>query len=183
MAEIAGLKLIVPSSVSATGAGSSATIGAKGKITYSSAVTLQIDGVFSATYDNYLMVAVSTIGTSANLYLRYRAAGVTATASNYAHQQLAAFSATVQGSRSTGDAQGLVVGVGDGVNNGFHAYFYGPALSQSTIGRGISAQAVAAGAQINEFAFVHTVSSAYDGIDLNFQNAAAGTMTIYGLNQ
>lgn len=178
-----GMTLLVPSAVSVTGGGSSATIGANGKITYSSAVTLQIDGVFSATYDNYLMVAVTTIGTAKNVYLRYRASGVTATASNYAYQQLSAFASTVSGFRATGEPQTLVVGVGDGVNNGFHAYFYGPALSQSTIGRGISAQAVAAGAQINEFAFVHTVSSAYDGIDLNFQVAASGTMTIYGLNQ
>lgn len=178
-----GMTLLVPSAVSVTGGGSSATIGANGKITYSSAVTMQIDGVFSATYDNYLMVGTCTIGTSKNIYLRYRASGVTATASNYAHQQLAALSTSVSGSRTTGGAQSLVVGVGDGYKNGFHAYFYGPALSQSTIGRGVSAQSVSAGGQINEFAFLHTVSSAYDGIDLDFQVAASGTMTIYGLNQ
>ena len=99
MAEIAGLKLIVPSSV----AGSGVSVSASGKVSFTAATTININGVFSATYDNYLVVlrGLADSGTPA-IYGRMRLSGSdNATANAYVTQSLNADGATVSGGRTT----------------------------------------------------------------------------------
>ena len=59
MAEIAGLTLITPSSVA--GSGVSLT-GAK--VVFTAATSVSVNGVFSATHDNYLVVVRGSVATS-----------------------------------------------------------------------------------------------------------------------
>ncbi len=110
MPDIAGLKLIVPTSVAATGAGSSASVSATGKVTFTSAATISVNGVFSATYDNYLAVcrATLTTGTSVLQAVRLRASGTDDTGNNITRQYLAAFSTSVTGARDTSTSAGLL---------------------------------------------------------------------------
>ena len=48
MAEIAGLKLITPSSVDGSGVSESAS----GKVKFTAATEISVNGVFGSTYDN-----------------------------------------------------------------------------------------------------------------------------------
>jgi hypothetical protein len=185
MAEIAGLKLIVPSSVSATGAGSSASVSASGKVTFTSAETLTIEDCFVG-YDNYLMV-MRHVGSSSdsNITGQLRVSGTTATGNNYTRQGLAADNTSVTGSRLTnfGSANWLVYN-SSSQRSGAHVYFYGPSLSQPTAMRTVQASGYS-NAYIEDVAHTHSLSTAYTSLVLNCASgiSTTGALTIYGLSQ
>ena len=77
-----GLTLIAPSSTANSG-GSVSTSG--GEVTYTSVSSVSLNGVFSSTYTNYLIMVDSLItSTTADILLRWRASG-TDTTTNYAN--------------------------------------------------------------------------------------------------
>lgn len=185
MAEIAGLKLIVPSSVTVSGA--TASVSASGKITFSGVTStnyVQINGVFSATYDNYLIVARGnmTSGTGdQTLYGLISASGTQAT-TGYTRQYIVANSTTISAARASDTGLSL----GDFSNtyySGTHCYVYGPYLAQPTASRSVQALA-RDGARIADKACTHSTSSSYDGLRLLASgDTLAGTMCFYGLSQ
>ena len=180
MAEIAGLKLIVPSSV----AGSGVSVSASGKVTFTAATSVSVNGCFSATYDNYLVVVRGSMNTSnAAIRLRMRASGTdNSTASSYVRQRLRATSTTVDGERDTGNLCNIS-NFSSTQRDGFHLYFYGPALAQPTAGRTVTVESDS-GARIFDHAFTHNQSTAYDGFTLTpDSNNMTGAFTIYGLSQ
>lgn len=178
MAEIAGLKLIVPSSV----AGSGVSVSASGKVTFTAATTININGVFSSTYDNYLMVARFTMGTSDFGRIRYRASGTDASASNYTTQHMNVNGSSVTGGRAT-ESSFVFNYLSSGGPNGSHVYLYGPALAQPTAGRAVNVDGDSA-ARIYENANTHSLSTAYDGLTVYTSTyGMTGSLTIYGLSQ
>lgn len=52
-----GLILLKPTTVDKTGGSSTATISANGSVEFSACLSLRLNGVFSADYDNYMIVA------------------------------------------------------------------------------------------------------------------------------
>jgi hypothetical protein len=180
MAEIAGLKLIVPSSV----AGSGVSVSASGKVTFTAATSVSVNGCFSADYDNYLVVCRHVYDSSGNTSFngRVRASGTdNSTASSYVRQRLTADSTTVAGTRSTADAARFSVSADNA--NGTHLYFYGPYLAQPTAIRSVSGNGNS-GAYIEDNAVTHNQSTAYDGFTVYpGANTITGTLTIYGLSQ
>ena len=180
---IAGLTLIVPSSVSNSGPGSSASVSASGKVTWATATGVSINGVFSSSYDNYLIVASGT-STNFTIVMNLRASGVDATGSNYTSQRTRGTGTTWDGNRFTSETFGRVTSW-DTNPNGFHLYVYGPYLAQSTISQSISVLS-SAGAEINECVNTHSLTTSYDGITLGTQGGGStfgGSLTIYGLSQ
>jgi hypothetical protein len=179
MAEIAGLKLIVPSSV----AGSGVSVSASGKVTFTSAATVSMNGVFSATYDNYLAVIRYTNTSDTNTRFRLRASGTDATGSNYTYQLLRAGSTSVTGSRASADDKGGIGGVSISLMSGEHFYLYGPALAQPTATRAVNVSGIS-DARIDEYATTHSLSTAYDGFTFYaITGNMTGTCTVYGLSQ
>jgi hypothetical protein len=180
MAEIAGLKLIVPSSV----AGSGVSVSASGKVTFTAATTVSINGVFSATYDNYLIVCRHLHSTTNTTFqFRLRASGSDASGANYTQQLLRAGSTTVFGIRQTGDTIGNCTFLSADNRSGHHQYLYGPALAQPTAYRTVAVSGASGGA-IEEWAGTHSLSTAYDGISLIAPaNTMTGACTVYGLSQ
>lgn len=177
MPDIAGLKLIVPTSV----AGSGVSVSASGKVTFTTAATITANGVFSSTYDNYLIVIRSTVSTDVNVGLRLVASGTPATGSDYARQGLFAADTSVTASRSTSQTIGLFQDFGGSNTNGAHLYLYGPALAQPTAYRGVGLRATS-GAYIADYAGTHSLSTAYDGIYIAPHTGnMTGALTIYGL--
>jgi hypothetical protein len=65
-----GLRNVVPTSVS-TSSGS-ATYNANGTVTFSGVTSIQLNGVFTSTYESYHIVFVSRKAASADSYLRIR---------------------------------------------------------------------------------------------------------------
>jgi hypothetical protein len=177
MAEIAGLKLIVPSSV----AGSGVSVSASGKVTFTAATSISVNGVFSATYDNYLAVVQYKFAAASNTAIRVRASGTDAT-TNYTYQSLEASNTTVAGER--GSIGNAFAGDAGTDTSGIHIYFYGPYLSQATALRTVTVSS-RNGGRILDFANTHSTASAYDGFTLYPTGATngTGTLTVYGLSQ
>lgn len=182
MPDIAGLKLIVPTSVTATGSGSSASVSATGKVTFNTAATVSVNGCFSSSYDNYLVVIRHVGSGILGLNIRMRVGGAdNSTANSYVGQQIYADSTTVAGVRNTTTfAQGF--GHSDSTaRGGCHWYFYGPHLTQPTAGRSVVVSGYSS-AYIQDVAFTHNQSTSYDGFTvLTSTGTISGALTIYGL--
>lgn len=181
MAEIAGLKLIVPSSVSGTGVSVTAT----GKVSFTATNSVSINGVFSSTYDNYLIVVGSgTINSSETLSIRFRSSGTDASGSNYASQELFASGTYVAAGRGTSMDTGYVAGWWTPLRSAFHLYVYGPALAQPTAWRSVSVT-TDSNAAIRDHAGTHSLSTAYDGFTLRspYQTITSTSLCVYGLSQ
>ena len=182
MPDIAGLKLIVPTSATATGAGSSATVSATGKVTFTTVTALSVNGCFTSAYDNYLIVCRGTGPDAPTNRLRLRASGTDDSGSNYTRQMLAANSTTVSGGRATTTFT-LVGEFSTSNDNGYHLYVYGPNLAQPTAMRAVHVSGLS-GASIYDYASTHSLSTAYDGFTLfPHSQTLTGSLCIYGLAQ
>ena len=178
MAEIAGLKLIVPSSV----AGSGVSVSASGKVTFTAATSVSVNGVFDSTYDNYLVVIRHVASAATTLRFRMRASGTdNATASSYTLQRLTASGTSVTGTRNSYDFSFGPTATSS--PNGSHYYVYGPALAQPTALRSVNVDNNGS-ARILDGATTHNQSVSYDGISF-FPSSGdvTGALTIYGLSQ
>ena len=177
MAEIAGLKLITPSSVAGSGVSLSGA-----KVVFTAATTININGVFSATHDNYLIVYRNTASASNEIQYRLRASGSDASGSNYTDQVIYALNTLVGGARRTSQTAGYFHRTGTG-NGGTHFYIYGPALAQPTATRDVCASSRDT-VSIQEYACTHSLSTAYDGITiLPTVGNVTGALCVYGLSQ
>jgi hypothetical protein len=179
VAEIAGLKLIVPTSV----AGSGVSVSASGKVTFTSTTSISVNGVFSSTYDNYLIVTRGTLtGSAQTIGIRYRLAGTDATGSNYAEQNIQASSTSVSAGRGTPLDNAYVAGWWGNLREAFHLYVYGPALAQPTAARSVTVS-TDGNATVRDHASTHSLSTAYDGFTFVCPSNISGALTVYGLSQ
>lgn len=180
-----GLELIKPTSIASTGTGNSSSISANGSVTFSSCATLSLNGVFSSTYDNYMIVCRLKLNSAAgdNISWRLRANGTdNSTASSYTDQYLYADSTTVLGARDS-------VNYGDftysysGTEMGYIVNIYGPYIAQPTAWRCLSASDKSS-ALIYDYAGTHNQSTAYDGFTTsNFggSRTMTGLLAVYGM--
>ena len=182
-----GLHLITPTSVAKTGASSTATISANGSVEFSACETLSLNGVFSADYDNYMIVMRydSSLAdqTNAAFQLRWRVSGAdSSTANSYVYQNLAAYGATVAASRTTA-SEYRISNVTGNLKSGLVLNVYGPFLTQPTAARSASCTTYD-NAEINDYAGTHNQSTSYDGFTLI---AASGTISgrvaVYGMRK
>lgn len=169
-----GLIQMTPSSISHSG--TAASILADGGVSFTDVSSLSINGVFTSAYDNYLMV--TTHGgsvTTSDIAFRMRVAGSDASgATDYRWQTMIASSTTLVCSLSSATSQGSLDICGNG-RTGTHIHVYAPALALPTAMRSVNATDLNSG-ELIEYAPVHNVSTAYDGITL-FQVTAGRTMT------
>jgi hypothetical protein len=181
----AGVSVVTPSTVVATGGGSSATINAGGSVSFTTCATLSLNDVFVASYSNYLVVCrLTTSATSTDIYARLRLAGTDASgASDYVNQYLTASSSSVGAGRITAFTQGWLSQSYAVQRTGFSAYFYGPDLAQPTAVRSSGASDESS-ARIFEAVWTHDLSTAYDGLTIYTSTGSmTGLVTVYGLGQ
>jgi hypothetical protein len=177
---------MTPISVAKTGGSSTATINADGSVTFSSCVTLSLNGVFTSSYDNYMMT-LRVVDAAANdaIFVRLRASGTDASGANYNYQYLLASGTSITGFRFTADTQGFRILNADTVHGGDTVYFFGPYLAQPTAVRNTSVIGLSNGTLL-DFASTHSLSTAYDGFSLLPLSASAaitGLLTVFGFNQ
>ena len=79
----AGLTLLTPTSIVATGGSATSSISSTGTVSFTSASTISLNDVFSTTYDNYRIIFRSTTSTTGQIKLRLRVSGSDNTTSNY----------------------------------------------------------------------------------------------------
>lgn len=177
-----GLVLIKPTTVDKTGASSTATINTGGSVTFDLCETLSLNGVFSSTYDNYIVDLRCKSDSSGNrTNLRLRAAGTdNSTANSYTSQLLLANGTSVTGSRQS-SAEAWLGTVVSTDNNGQEIFLYGPHLAQPTAMRGLDASQNLGG-YIADRAVTHNQSTSYDGFTIWVEGLAfTGLIKVYGL--
>lgn len=186
MSEIPGLVLIVPSSVSKTGASSSASVSSTGKVTYSLCESLSINDVFSSTYDNYLLV-LRHIGSvsSAGLNLRLRVSGSDATGANYTNQYNNWNNTSLVGGRTSGLTAFDAINYCGADIAAEHVFLYGPNLAQPTSLQSVSTSDINTVQPYNNIG-THSLSTSYTGFTLlnpTSPRTVTGVLTIYGVSQ
>jgi hypothetical protein len=169
-----GLNIVAPTSIANSGGSATAT---GGQVAFSAVTSISLNGVFTASYENYQALLTLTMTSNTNLYVRFRLAGTDNTANIYTIQDIAADSTTVGASRSTTTTGGF--GYGDAQT--ISSTFYRPAVAvetkyNSVIVRGLTSLLW------QSFNGFHGAATAYDGITIY---PASGTMTgtvrFYGL--
>lgn len=177
-----GLHLITPTSIAYTGI--SATISANGSVTFTACSALSLNGVFSADYDNYMIVMqhVHTTSAGAALYFRMRSSGSDASGSNYTWQYLTANTTSIFADRSA-DTAGRFGNASNNLRTGDVAFIYSPYLSQPTATRN-TASCGQTNAQFLDFASTHSLSTSYDGITLYPDTMTfTGRIAVYGMRK
>jgi hypothetical protein len=177
--ELGGMVLLTPTSIAYTG--TSATIGANGSIEFTACSSLSLNGVFSADYDNY-MIVMDNVGTIvSSLTGRLRAGGIdNTTASSYTAQYLYVYGTVVAANSSTNNVWPYFADAtptGDGIQY----FLFGPNLAQPTAMRFVSVSGYQ-NAVVNDGVGTHNQSTSYDG--LTFIPAAgniSGLVSVYGL--
>ena len=170
-----GMRLIVPSSI-AVGSGSG-SVSTNGTITFSGASSISVNGCFSSTYDNYLIIGYGTNTDNDYLNIRMRVGGVdNSTASSYITQLLETSSSTVTGSQVT-QTSGRIARWFT-TRGGFSATVYEPFLAVTTSIRSAEKRQ---NTILGDFAIHHTQATSYDGISfIPNTGTATGTIQIYG---
>ena len=177
-----GLYLIKPTSIVSTGTGNSSSINTNGSVTFSTCATLSLNGVFSADYDNYMIVMRMNASNNASLFMRLRANGTdNTTASSYVRQYYEANGTTIGAGRVTGDTS-VVAGSYPAQRDGMVLNIYGPFLSQPTAYRSITVAGYLS-AYINDWAATHNQSTAYDGVSFYPDSGLTftGLLGVYGM--
>ena len=93
----AGLSIVAPTSIANSGGSASASGGA---VTFTGVSSISLNGVFSATYDNYRVIVTAVGSVDMSLTLRLRSAGTDRSGSSYVTQRLLADGTSVSGTRS-----------------------------------------------------------------------------------
>lgn len=177
-----GMILMRPTSIVVAGVGATASIGVNGSVTFTSATSLSLNGVFTSGYDNYMIVLRNQQNTSsASLQVRLSASGTEASGSDYTRQYIQADGTSVIGSRSSAQTSTRFGSFDTAQRNGITAYIYGPFLSQPTAMRSVTMYSYLGGA-IEDYASTHSLSTSYDGCVL-FPSAGSftGLVSVYGL--
>lgn len=174
-----GLVPITPTSISYDGTSS---INSDGSISLSSAGgILDVDGVFLADYDNYLLSFSGRYFSAGYTYFRPRNNGVNdTTATSYARFRV--YGTTKTSARSSQAAPPILY-CSTAATVGFQGYIFGPSTSNRTSMRFVGTTGYAQNSvEIHEYALHHPVYSSFDGFRLT-GNFNSGVLTVFGFNQ
>ena len=171
-----GMKMIVPSSV-AVGSGSG-SVSTQGTVTFSGASSVSINGCFSSTYQNYLIIWDFVGSTAVALQVRMRASGTDATGANYSTQLGSDNSTTANALRVSASTFFDMFQTGHTTDRG-QILFQRPfdAVNTSFIGNSFDV----GGIYSQRFGGTHEVASSYDGFTFRLASGTfSGTIRIYG---
>ena len=179
-----GLTLITPSTITVTGG--SGSIGATGTVTVTTASSVSLNGIFSSTYNNYLVLFGLTGSTAIDLLARLRASGTDNSSANYGRQLI--FGDTSLGASSTGSATSWNLGQlydTDGKRTVLDLMVKDPASSSIyTTGRADSISSANSAPYALKSLFGTTVTTAYDSITfIASSGTITGTISVYGYNK
>lgn len=172
------LELVRPSSIAFSG--TSASIVGLGSVDFSAVTSLSLNGVFSAGYDNYMVVLRGADTANSNVAIRMRGSNTDATGTNYVYQQLFGNSTTVSGQRLTAQSSAWTGYLSSSQRSGNTVYIYGPNLAQPTAGRVVNVAGLN-NAAIVDYAWTHSLSTAYDGFTFLGLTSMSGSVAVYGL--
>jgi hypothetical protein len=181
-AGVAGLTPITPTSI-AVGSGSASSAG-NGQVTFTTVGTnLSLNGVFSSTYTNYLVVFSSTQSTTGTMSVRFRASG-TDTSTNYYYNIVDYYSnsAVVDLAQGNGTSSILLYD-SNVIETGFNLNILNPNASRKTLLSGQYENWQSTPRQQVGLSFgTQSDTTAFDGITfLPSGGTMTGTVSVYGL--
>lgn len=181
------LTLVTPSSVSGTGS-ATASITGNGKVVatgVNSSDFVSVDGIFSSTHFNYLLIFSSVLG-SGTLRFCLRTGGSDAT-SGYDHEVFNVESTTAAGSESLSEASARILACTSSVYpSAGHVYVFGPNIAAQTPIRSVTIYQDTDLPRFIDYAVIHTTSTAYTGITLKTGDASPSTnfhLQVFGFNK
>jgi len=171
-----GQWLMIPTSVSGTGASLS-----NGKIALSSCTDVTINGVFTADYENYLLLARLSF-TGGDTTMQLTASGTAAT-SNYNYSMMQAYAgAGVTTARTAGAANIVLISNQNGVYGSATADVFAPQLAAPTMFQVQNNRADGSYATPANYLWYgnNSNSTSYDGLKITGGGAMTGSIMIYG---
>jgi hypothetical protein len=175
-----GLHLIKPSAVSG------GTISGDGAVAFTGQNLVNIDGIFSSGFDNYVIeIDVTTVSAITNVFTRLRASGTSDTAANYYAQQMWGQGSSV--SAVPQNAQGIWIITSTPANyHSIRLEVHKPAdaaVRTSAIGDAMSADVSSTPVLgSHRGSYWHGTPATYDGIAFSANGAItmSGTIRVYG---
>lgn len=175
-----GLNNIVPTSI--TSSGSPTINNTTGRVTFSnvSGSGVYFNGVFSDSYDNYLVVFDLNPPGSSYPFIRFSSSGSPDSTNYWYHTQFHYNnSVTYRGSSTTASTTGIELGRSVTVFNKY-VYIASPFLSDketTILAEGVGAYSNAS----SEYTVgLHEVKSSFDGFVLDWGANITGTISVYG---
>ncbi len=174
---IGGLAPIAPTTIANSG-GTATTTG--NTTTFSGVSTLSLNGVFSSTYLNYLVVCRLTVSTAGDLQFRLRVAGSdNATANSYIHERILADGATLTAERTTENVM-RIAGLNTAFPNAYEQNIYAPFLAETTQSFSNNFYSTNNGST-RIYSAVHNQSTSYDGFSVfPTGGTITGKISVYG---
>jgi hypothetical protein len=161
-------------------AGGAAGLVKIGTTTFSSSSAVNINDVFSTTYDNYRVIATFSTASAADLLFRYRVSGSDNTSSNYYLQAQDVSSTTTNSFRLTAQDKGRM-GVGAGDETGFAIDMFSPFLSRKKRAQSTSNRGTVALPEIGFFWNTFNDTSSFTGFTIYpASGTVTGEITVYG---
>lgn len=189
---VGGLRPVIPTSVTVTGAGSSASVSATGEITMSTAESVSINGAFTSAYNNYRVVwNVDSSNPSIEVDLRVRAAGTDNTSANYLWgRDGIVINSGGQADDSAGNALVTIMRLCPISGLYTSSVVFDVCMPQNAsyntvvLGQGIYVDTVATNAAAFNFFGITSVTTSYDGFTLIASSGnMTGLMKIYGYSK
>lgn len=175
---IAGMKLVVPTSV-AVGSGSG-SISTQGTVSFSGASSVSLNGCFSSTYDNYRVIVIGS-STAGSTTFRFRTSGTDNSAASYQRQYLDATSTSVAGNRVTAQTSISSMELQQTANASVLVMdIHSPFLSQPT-GLMNMTNLMTTNIYVNLLSGAHTGNTSFDGFSIiQSSGTISGTINVYG---
>lgn len=172
---------IIPTSVAGTGV----TVSPNGKVTFTNASTVSLNGVFSGSYDNYRITwNSSTRSAAVSAAFRLRNAGVDTTGSTYDYAKGVDSGTTRQVTSSSSNTNfpidhGIAASI---LSNGVMDIF-GPALTGAVTGTVQCAVLASSACYSVQISFANETTTTFDGFTMSVSSGTwSGVVRVYGYN-
>ena len=178
-----GLRPIIPSSV-AVGSGS-ASISTNGRVTFTGASSISLNGIFNSTYASYRIIIEGDSSTAAaDVRLRLRSSGTDLTSSTYYYGGYLSYASSGAGQDSQGGTSSWHIGYVVNTAAGFYSSAYditGPGLPKRTAFIGASAGYAGSGIIWTAGSGFNDDNNTYDGLTI-FPSSGniTGKVQVYG---
>jgi hypothetical protein len=162
-----GLVMVAPTTIASSGGTATLTAGA---VSFSGVSSVSLNGVFSASYDNYYILVTRTAGSSTTM--RMRAAGTDNSASSYELRGYYYGASNANENITNGTSWNISNGSGLAMAS---IVLVNPFLASNTFG----VEQLLTPNLGETASIVHTVATSYDGFSIN-GTSQTGTIRVYG---
>ena len=152
-----------------------------GTTTFTSSSAVNINDVFSSTYDNYRVVCYVTPTDNGDINFRYRVSGADNTTSNYALQGLDVESTTVTAFQQSSQDKSRLAAAGANIENAFSLDMFAPFASKKKRNNSYSGRASVSSPGFSLFASTFNATTSFTGFSIfNNSGTMTGTISVYG---